>query len=414
MFLVLIAVTTLVFAVTPLDIIAARLFYSPLPQDHWPLAVRLPWSVLYRLAPWITASLVIGAFAGLAVALLRGRPMWRRYAVFVLLSVALGPGLMVNAVFKDHWDRPRPRDIVQFAGLSHYTPAPLRGEGGGSFPCGHCSVGFLYALGFWIWRRRRPVWPRASLATGLATGTLLGIGRMAAGGHFLSDVVWSALLVLGLAHVLYYYVLRIPQHEAAAAASYIAAADEVPPRRLHWSAILAVLCGLVVLGALFVAPHGSGLSQTLELSSLPRAPRELLVTARVANIEVILGDGPAIANPPRILVTGRLHGFGLPTSRLASGFRFDPSRALLEYRIEQRGWFTDLSGNVIVRLAPRGLKRITVQVGRGNIQVTDLTCSGVVRGGALQLVLQTATGHVQELSRPRCARAFREERRNDG
>jgi lipid A 4'-phosphatase len=38
---------------------------------------------------------------------------------------------------------------------------------------------------------------------GLAVGFALGLGRMAAGGHFLSDVIWSALLALGLAHALY-------------------------------------------------------------------------------------------------------------------------------------------------------------------------------------------------------------------
>jgi membrane-associated PAP2 superfamily phosphatase len=44
-------------------------------------------------------------------------------------------------------------------------------------------------------------------------GTLLGIGRMAAGAHFLSDAVWSALIVYIVAHGLYYYVLRIPARE---------------------------------------------------------------------------------------------------------------------------------------------------------------------------------------------------------
>ncbi len=63
---------------------------------------------------------------------------------FLILSVVIGPGLIINAVFKDHWDRPRPRDVVEFGGMLQCTPAPLRGESGESFPCGHCSVGFLY------------------------------------------------------------------------------------------------------------------------------------------------------------------------------------------------------------------------------------------------------------------------------
>ena len=63
----------------------------------------------------------------------------------------------------------------------------------------------------WIWKRRRPGWARASLALELAVGFALGLGRMAAGAHFLSDVIWSALLSLGLAHVLYYHILRLAE-----------------------------------------------------------------------------------------------------------------------------------------------------------------------------------------------------------
>jgi membrane-associated PAP2 superfamily phosphatase len=80
----------------------------------------------------------------------------------LILSVVIGPGLIINAVFKDHWDRPRPRDVVEFGGMLQCTPAPLRGESGESFLCGHCSVGFLFASGWWLWKRRRPGWAQRS------------------------------------------------------------------------------------------------------------------------------------------------------------------------------------------------------------------------------------------------------------
>jgi lipid A 4'-phosphatase len=100
-------VATLIFAVTPLDVAAARLFYRPGALDRWPLARQLPWSVLYRLAPWITASLVLAGLAALAAGLVRGRSAWRWQGTFLLLCIALGPGLLANVVFKDHCDRPR-------------------------------------------------------------------------------------------------------------------------------------------------------------------------------------------------------------------------------------------------------------------------------------------------------------------
>ena len=270
LFIALCALATALFALTPLDIASVRVFYRPDDVNHWPFATRVPWSVLYRLAPWVTASLVLAGLAALAAGVALRRDAWRRHAIFVLASVVLGPGILINAVFKDHWNRPRPRDLVEFGGAMRYAVAPLRGEGGKSFPCGHCSVGFLYGMGWWIWRRRRPALAAASMATGLAIGTALGVGRMAAGGHFLSDAVWSALIALGTAHALYHYVLRIPDQETRAPDERIGAGRaRVRQRAL---VALAALGGVAVLAALFVAPHGAPLAARVRLSSLPRPP----------------------------------------------------------------------------------------------------------------------------------------------
>ncbi len=389
------AVVTALFAATPLDIAAARIFYRPNAVDHWPLAHQLPWSVLYRSAPWITASLVLASFAGLAAGFARRRETWRRYGVFVLLSVVLGPGLIINGVFKDHWDRPRPRDIVEFGGPLHYAPAPLRGEGGASFPCGHCSVGFLYGIGWWIWRRRHPPWAGASLAAGLLAGTALGLGRMAAGGHFLSDVVWSALLALGVAHAVYHYVLRIPAHEPQESGAAGALTVHADLQRAMM--VVAVLGGTAVLLALFVTPHGTQLAAEIPLSTLPRVPRIFEVVAQTADVEIVLLDSPAT----HVSVSGELHGFGLPTSRMETrvGFEPDPTPTL-SYHIEQRGWFTDLSGSVLIRLPVGKLERIIVRIARGNIKVTDTSHAGILRSGTLRLELQTKAGRVQTASEP--------------
>src|ERR1035437_9313624 len=84
---------TLLSGVSSLDITAARWFYRPTGTDHWPLAAQAPWPLLYRASPWVTASLVIAGLAMLAAGTLLRRRPWRRHAVFVLLSVVLGPGL---------------------------------------------------------------------------------------------------------------------------------------------------------------------------------------------------------------------------------------------------------------------------------------------------------------------------------
>jgi lipid A 4'-phosphatase len=382
---------TIVFGFTRLDIVAARGFYYPGAADPWPLAKELPWSVLYRAAPWFTAALVGTGLVALLAGTVRGRADWRRHAVFLLLSVVVGPGLVVNALFKDHWERPRPRDVVELGGPLHYRPAPLPGgEGGTSFPCGHCSVGFLFGAGWWIWRRRRPALARAALATGVGAGLALGLGRMAAGGHFLSDVIWSALLALGIAHLLYHHVLRIPLLEARESGA--TAAPGPVSHRHHWVAIAAALGGLAVLAALFVTPHGAQLAARVQLSSLAAPPRIFVVEARTANVHIVLVDSPA----GEVSIDGELHGFGLPTSRLDTQVEFDPQPLpTLRYSIRQYGWFTDFDGSAAIRLPVGDLGRIVVRVMHGNITVTDLTRGAAVASGRVRLELETADGRVR-------------------
>jgi lipid A 4'-phosphatase len=388
-------VVTVVFAVTPLDIAAARVFFRPDGADHWPLAKQFPWSFLYALASPITGSLIVLGLVGLVAGHVRGREAWRANSVFLILSVVIGPGLVINAVFKDHWDRPRPRDVVEFGGPMHCTPPPLRGEGGESFPCGHCSVGFLYASGWWLWKRRRPGWARASLALGLAAGFALGLGRMAAGGHFLSDVIWSALIALGLAHALYYYILRIPVCESRPPSASGARPSRHPRQRTL--IVLGALVGAAaVLLALFATPHGRLFATNVDFASLLPPPRVLEVTARTANIEIVIGDSPA----RQMLVTGELHGFGLPASRLDAVAEFHPEPVpTLSYRIEQRGWITDLDASATIHVPPGELQRIVVRLQRGSIRVIDNTQSRAVNNGTLQLDLRTKAGHVQQPDR---------------
>jgi lipid A 4'-phosphatase len=379
--------TVAVFATGTLDIVAARWFYRPDAFDHWPLARQFPWLILYRAAPWITAALVTVGLAAFALGLAPRRSFWRGAATLVLLAVVIGPGLIGNAVLKDHWQHPRPRDLVELGGSMHYVPSPLIGrEGGASFPCGHCTVGFLFGLGWWIFRGRRPRWARASLITGLTTGALLGVGRMAAGAHFLSDVIWSALLAYGVTHVLYYHVLRLEPAVAPGAAG----GEEGPRRGARVLPIVAPLAGVVVLLALSALPHGTELAASVALSS--ESPRILEVEAERANITVVLVDAP----PARIRVEGELHGFGIPGAHLGAQFETvaGPPPAL-RYSIEARGGLTDVDGLAILTLPAPAFARIRVRLGRGNIRVVDATRAGAVRGGSVQLELRTGRGTVQ-------------------
>jgi len=140
-------VAIVLFAKTSLDIETVRPFYHHDHADPWPDKEQPLWSLCYRSA----ASLAVAGVALFVLGVIReSSQRLRWYGVFVLICVILGPGLIINLVLKDHWGRPRPHQMVEFGGRYEYVqpfvPAPFNTPRK-SFPCGHCSVGHLYAAG---------------------------------------------------------------------------------------------------------------------------------------------------------------------------------------------------------------------------------------------------------------------------
>jgi lipid A 4'-phosphatase len=291
-------------------------------------------------------------------------------------------------VLKDHWRHPRPRDLIEFGGAEHYVPAPvIGGEEGASFPCGHCTVGFLYGVGWWVWRRKRPQLAAASLVLGSLLGALLGVGRLAAGAHFLSDIVWSALLAFAVTHLLYYRVLRLDR----LGRGNLQTAGSQREHRWGQAAIIATaLGGAGVLIALFITPHGTQLTSRVALSA--GSPRIFEIEAERANLTLVLTDKPAA----ELAIEGELHGFGLPTSRLGARLETVPGpQPALRYRIEAHGWLTDVDSFATVRIPAAAFERVSVRVQRGDIRVIDTTRAGVVRARRVQLELHAAQGRIQ-------------------
>ena len=110
------------------------------------------------------------------------------HALFLLLALVLGPGLVVNQVFKENWGRARPREVVDFGGAHQYTPPfeiSKQCDGNCSFVSGHASGAFFILTLSWVFRQRRWFW------FSLGLGGLVGLGRVLQGGHFVSDVVFA-------------------------------------------------------------------------------------------------------------------------------------------------------------------------------------------------------------------------------
>jgi len=114
-----------------------------------------------------------------------------RRCCYLLVALALGPGLVVNGILKSQWGRPRPIAIDAFGGDAPYQPVWRISDwcqNNCSFVSGEASsaVWFVAALVL--------VPARYRLAVGIpvvAYAVLLSANRIAFGGHFLSDVVLS-------------------------------------------------------------------------------------------------------------------------------------------------------------------------------------------------------------------------------
>lgn len=201
--LILVGLTTPVFWLTDLDLQIAAFFYQPGDGNVvWPWQDWWLWRLLFR---YTDAFIRIAAIAALLVWLAGyWRPKFKhlqRPALYILLVIALGPGLVVNLVFKDHWGRPRPVHISDFGGQHSYVPPLEIGHTSDkSFPCGHCSAGYAFFALYFLSRKRKVFYFILTMAIALT----LGLTRMSAGGHFISDVLWSGYLVFFVAWLIYY------------------------------------------------------------------------------------------------------------------------------------------------------------------------------------------------------------------
>lgn len=127
----------------------------------------------------------------------RLRYSWRSW-FFLVLVVLAGPVFSIEYLAKGYTYRPRPVEITRYGGQFEYV-APLRlGQQGigRSFVSNHAAVGFYIAAFAYLAARRR----RFIYSAGIVLGFFIGMARVAQGSHYLSDVVFSGLIMLWTIH----------------------------------------------------------------------------------------------------------------------------------------------------------------------------------------------------------------------
>lgn len=183
-----------VFVLFPgIDLAVAGLFHAP----GGGFVLRGTWfeRLFYHSVPVLMYGVGLGLLALPAARHLAGRPPGRvgpRQAAYLLLVLALGPGLIVNSLLKEHWGRARPVQVVELGGDRAFTPAFLPSDQrGGSFSSGHAAAAAWLVVVALVAARRPAPWAGAAAAYAV----LVGLARVGAGGHFLSDVVVSFFIV---------------------------------------------------------------------------------------------------------------------------------------------------------------------------------------------------------------------------
>lgn len=197
-------VATFVCAYLDVDLKMASLFYQP--GAGFPIGRQQPWKFLYDFGVYPAYSM--GVLALLIAVAGYFRPSLisiRRQALFIAVLLIIGPGILVNSIFKDHWGRPRPMQVDIFGGnLSFYQPwQPGPASRNASFPAGHPSAAFYMSAPYFVMREKKQrskalLW----LWGGILFGVIMGIARVIQGGHFVTDVIWSAGFVYLTAMVL--------------------------------------------------------------------------------------------------------------------------------------------------------------------------------------------------------------------
>lgn len=180
-----------------LDLGVSHLFYN---EGAGFAVASLPFAAGLRAYGMLVFELMIGlALIGLATPLLlRGRlsPIPPRWSLGFLVSIALGPGLLVNGILKEWSGRVRPRDILEFGGSGSFTPV-WDFSGSCSSNCSFVSgEGSMAAMLLMIVLLVPAAYRCVTLAVMLPFALLVAGARIAFGGHFLSDTLLSWCLTL--------------------------------------------------------------------------------------------------------------------------------------------------------------------------------------------------------------------------
>ena len=178
-----------------LDLYISGLFYYGdkqfLIQSHYPVSIFFRKILLPLILIYVFVLPLVLRFLPLQK-IYFGYKFSLSEIVYIWVSGAVTMLLVVNVLLKNMWGRARPNDVSYFNGFQDFTPWYKISDACSSncsFVSGDSSVGFLLIVFYFITKKN------AYLYLGLILGSLLGFIRIAAGGHFFSDIIFSQIVV---------------------------------------------------------------------------------------------------------------------------------------------------------------------------------------------------------------------------
>lgn len=134
----------------------------------------------------------------------------RQTSLYLLLVLLVGALILVNSTLKNHWGRPRPKQTENYGGNAAFRPfysPDFDNHDYKSFPSGHAAMGFYFYVLIVIGKKRhRKTLVFSGIVLTVLLGGALSLTRIAQGGHYFSDTLFSALIMIATAEGLSYLI----------------------------------------------------------------------------------------------------------------------------------------------------------------------------------------------------------------
>lgn len=302
--LLIMVVGTLFCLFTDFDLELSKRYFDPI-KDDWPARHQPLVDLSYHWGTGFSGIVAFWALFHLFASYIHPRFLVKRgIALFLLLSILIGPVLLVNGA-KDTWRRPRPRETVELGGSHPYRKVleiSHRRFRGKSFPGGHASAGFILVMFYFLFKPKGRKWAGLALLFGIGWGTWLSYVRIVLGGHFFSDNLYAFGLNWFVVWFLYYKWYLPYQEKHRDRPRFL------PSRRRYVVGISSLLLGSMLLALPFLISKPYRIDYPDRIIDLRAKPETLTIKVRAEKGDIIVLHG----QPGQIAIRTWISGQALP------------------------------------------------------------------------------------------------------